>query len=213
MDKNNRASQSDHSYGKDQNTGTRRRGEILENALLQAAWEELNEVGYTHLTMEGVAIRAKTNKTALYRRWPNKPELVIAAVRKYTPKPADDVPDTGDLRSDLLIMLRRITQPIEAIGAETIHGLMIEYVGKELFSALPHVKRSDLNEKWNAAMTTILNNAKMRGEAISEKISTRILSLPIDLLRYEILTTYKPVSDETVTEIVDNIFIPLIHIK
>lgn len=38
---------------------SRRRGEVLENDILQAVWDELAEVGYTRLTMEGVAARAK----------------------------------------------------------------------------------------------------------------------------------------------------------
>ena len=54
---------------------SRRRGTKLEDALLDAAWEELQEVGYTRLTMEAVAARAGTSKPVLYRRWPNRARL------------------------------------------------------------------------------------------------------------------------------------------
>jgi AcrR family transcriptional regulator len=49
-------------------TGNRRRGEILEDAIIKAAWDELSDIGYNSLTMETIAARAKTNKVVLYRR-------------------------------------------------------------------------------------------------------------------------------------------------
>lgn len=199
-----------HAGGKEQSTGTRRRGEILENEILQAAWDELKEAGYAQLTMESVAVRAKTNKTAIYRRWPNKPKLIIAALQKNLPKPFTEVPNTGNLRSDVLMLLRKITQPMQAIGAETIHGLMVDYLGKEIFSSIPQMKGAAGKGKWNTVMMTILQNAEKRGEVNLEQINPRVVSLPINLLQYEFLTTYEPVSDETVTEIVDVIFLPLV---
>lgn len=190
---------------------TRRRGKALDEAILQATWDELNKVGYARLTMEGVATRAKTNKTALYRRWPNRSQLVIAALHKHVAKPTDDVPDTGDLRNDLLILLSRITQPLQSIGAETIHGLMVEHLGEKLFSSIQQIRNSGAEGKFNTTMMTILKNAAKRGELKLEGLSPRVVSLPIDLLRYEFLTTHEPVSDETVTEIIDHIFLPLIR--
>ena len=76
---------------------TRRRGEELERAILRAAAEELRESGYAGMTMDRVAARAGTNKNAIYRRWPHRAALGIAAYRRLS----DDVmpkPDTGTLR-------------------------------------------------------------------------------------------------------------------
>ena len=58
----------------------RRHGAELEAAVLDAAWDALIEVGYAHLTMGGVAERAQTSEPVLYRRWPNKDALVLAAM-------------------------------------------------------------------------------------------------------------------------------------
>ena len=60
----------------------RRRGPQLEAALLEAAWDELIEVGFAVLTMESVAARAHTGVAVLYRRWANKDELVLAFLRQ-----------------------------------------------------------------------------------------------------------------------------------
>ena len=86
----------------------RRRGEELENALLDAAWEELATVGFASLTMESVAARAKTGVAVLYRRWSNKDELVLAAIDHYRRTHAVETPDTGTLRGDLLALLERL---------------------------------------------------------------------------------------------------------
>ncbi len=57
----------------------RRRGLELEDAICQAAFTELTEVGYTGFTIESVAARAQTGKASIYRRWPTKDQLLIDA--------------------------------------------------------------------------------------------------------------------------------------
>jgi hypothetical protein len=56
-----------------------------------------------------------------------------------------------------------------------------------------------------------LKNAVLRGEIDPEKLTPRIISLPVELLGYEVITKLEPVSDETIAEIVDDIIMPLIH--
>jgi AcrR family transcriptional regulator len=75
---------------------TRRRGEALEDALLDAAWDELVEVGYGRFTIDGVAARAGTSRPVIYRRWPVRSDLAIAAVRRRAGRD-----DRGDRRRHL----------------------------------------------------------------------------------------------------------------
>ena len=83
----------------------RRRGQQLESALLDAARDELVEVGHANLTMESAAARAYTGIAVLYRRWANKDELVLAAIAHYGHAHPIETPSTGTLRSDLLAVL------------------------------------------------------------------------------------------------------------
>ena len=71
-----------------------------EREILDAALEVLAEVGYDRLTMDAVAQRAKASKATLYRRWNSKATLVVDALA--TQKTTPPVPDSGDLRTDLL---------------------------------------------------------------------------------------------------------------
>jgi AcrR family transcriptional regulator len=88
----------------DQPHRQRRRGEELEAALLAAAWDELVEVGFHRLTMESVAARARTGVGVLYRRWPRKDDLVLAAIAEYGRTHPVEIPDTGSLRGDMLAL-------------------------------------------------------------------------------------------------------------
>ncbi len=181
---------------------TRRRGVELEEAILQAAWEELMNVGYQNFTIEEVAIKAKTSKPVIYRRWTNREELILAAIQKNIPKPIEGIPNTGEIRNDVIIVLNRLNDLISKIGPETLHGLMSVLVDIP-FSEILNMRRTN-------TMQTIIQHAIERGEIKEEKVSERIARLPVDLIRHELLTTYEPVSDNTIVEIVDDIFLPLI---
>jgi AcrR family transcriptional regulator len=185
--------------------GRRRRGATLEAALLEAAWDELMAVGYDSLTMEGVAARARTNKTVLYRRWPTRPELVLAAVRQH--KSSIEVPDTGSLRGDVLGLLRFVSaRNVELIGILSV--LQADYYKETGLS--PSALRERTPGGGREIMELLLQRAVARGEIGAGRISARIARLPIDLVHHELLMTYVPMSDAALEEIVDTIFLPLI---
>lgn len=191
---------------------TRRRGEVLEEAILRAAWEELAEKDYAHLTMESVATRAGTNKAVLYRRWDNKSELVMAALRRHLPKITNEVPDTGSLRGDVYAFLHARVEPTRTINVQAIRGLMMDpRVWRTIAAFMPQIFQKRPENKLTAIMMSIMKNAELRGEISLEKLSPRIITLPLDLLQCEIITKQEPVSDTAITEIVDDIFMPLIH--
>ncbi|WP_378148286.1 TetR/AcrR family transcriptional regulator [Cnuibacter sp. UC19_7] len=72
----------------------------VERSILTAAQDLLIESGYPGTTIAAVAARAHCGKSAIYRRWSTKAELVVAAVSDL--QVPVEVPDTGDLRDDLL---------------------------------------------------------------------------------------------------------------
>ena len=89
----------------DHRRGPRRRGQLLFEAIFEATVAELAETGYAGLAMERIAARARTSKASLYRRWPSRADLVVDAIRHCSPE-LSHPPDTGNLREDLLSLLR-----------------------------------------------------------------------------------------------------------
>ena len=84
-------------------TGTRPRVEgDREDEILEATLELLLDVGYDRLTMDAVARRARASKATLYRRWADKPSLVVDAMVRAKHAPHVDSHDTGSLRGDLV---------------------------------------------------------------------------------------------------------------
>ena len=81
----------------------RPRSEEAHQAILDATVELLAEVGFSALTVEGVAQRAGVGKATIYRRWPSKLPLVVEA---FGGLPRLEDVDTGDLADDLTKMLR-----------------------------------------------------------------------------------------------------------
>lgn len=76
----------------------------IDEAVLRATTELLEEVGYLQLTIGAIAARAGTNKPAIYRRWPTKALLVREAV---FPTYATGIELGGeDLRGDLRTLVR-----------------------------------------------------------------------------------------------------------
>lgn len=82
----------------------RPRSEEAHRAILAATLDLLAEVGFSALTVEGVAHRAGVGKATIYRRWPSKLPLVVEAFGEL---PGFEDVDTGSLGGDLKLMLRR----------------------------------------------------------------------------------------------------------
>jgi AcrR family transcriptional regulator len=185
---------------------TRRRGATLEQALLDAAWTELQESGYSKLAMERVAERAGTSRAVIYRRWRNRAELVVAAMRYHQPVYSGSMQDTGTLRGDVLVLLRRALARITEIGPGTVLGLLNDMLSDD--GAFDQTL-NELTRSGGEAMGGILARAAARGE-VRENISPRIARLPIDLLRYELFLTHQTPSPATMEQLVDEIFLPLV---
>jgi AcrR family transcriptional regulator len=186
----------------------RRRGQELEDALLVAAWDELAEVGYAGFTIEGVAERAHTSRPVLYRRWPNRADLAIAAVVHRGRADPVDVPDTGNLRDDLVTLLREATvKRLDLVVMFSVH--MGQYFD-ETKSTLAEL-RSRLMEGRTSGADVILRRGIDRGEIDPAKLTPRIASLPFDLMRHELMMTLQPLSDESIAAIIDDIFLPLVR--
>jgi AcrR family transcriptional regulator len=185
----------------------RRRGEELEAALLEAAWEELAEAGFARLTMESVAARAKTGVAVLYRRWPNKDDLVLAAVRYYGTTHAVDVPDTGSLRGDMIALLGGFS------NARTSFATVMAAVFSGLLASTG-LTPAEVREKVIAdrplGSEQIFTRAHERGEIDLGSISPAVLAMPFDLMRHDMLMTYKPIPEERLLAIVDDLFLPLV---
>ena len=187
----------------------RRRGAALESALLHAAWDELVEKGYDAFTIESVAERAQTARAVIYRRWATKSELVRAAIADHELRERVPVPDTGSLRSDLIELVRGANRR----RAPLLGILMSARIGA--FYAETGASFADLRDEFLAGRANLIDQvfdrAVERGDADPTKLTPRVRSVTFDLFRHEVLMTHRPVPDDVIASIIDEIVLPLVR--
>lgn len=96
-----------------------------EREILDVVNALLDERGYEGVSFEEVARRAGASKSTLYRRWGDKREMVVAALRAGAAarKPGDSI-DTGSLRGDLLALCRRLNRTMQSTDGQTAFLLL-----------------------------------------------------------------------------------------
>ncbi|MGG2461410.1 TetR/AcrR family transcriptional regulator [Streptomyces sp. RGM 3693] len=171
-----------------------------------ATLEELSETGYAALTMERVATRARTGKAALYRRWSNRAELVVDACRLAGLAEIKQ-PDTGALRTDVIALMQQIAAKVASPLGGILRGLLAEMTRDPDFATLV---RESVHTVGPATLRVILERAAERGEIEAWILDSRRATVATDLLRNEFLLFGAPVGDDAITDIVDDVFLPLI---
>jgi AcrR family transcriptional regulator len=183
-------------------TARRRRGEALEDAILAAAWTELTHAGYSKLTFEAVARRAGTSRPVLYRRWDTPAALAMAAIARHVKLNPITVPDLGDVRDELCLLLRKFADRAPPKLVRLIFE-MSEDMSAQGMSFRDEKLRAD-------PLKPVLERAVQRGEVDPQRLHPRVLRLPTGLVLHEVMITLQQISDEAIAEIVDRIFLPLV---
>lgn len=175
----------------------RRQGKALEDAILNTAWAELIANGYAALTMSDIARKAKTNKNTIYRRWPSKPELIMATISCHIDGDPFMTPDTGALATDLEQLYRQFL-PIVAMPPV---GTWQKLIPEAILTTQGQVGEivSGINETnfITSAVTEILAQARLRNEPVRANIGAEQLMLPGLLLINQLLYS----GDITVSQI------------
>lgn len=145
------------------------------DAITEAVLDELAENGYGRLAMEAVAKRAGVGKSALYRRWTCKQDMVIAVLAEFT-VPRTASPDTGSLAGDVRALVGAVhdwlTHPR---FARILPDLVAEAVRTP---GLAEAARTAIDEPRRATALRTLHRAVARGE-LPEDLD---VELAIDLL-------------------------------
>ena len=135
-------------------TTGRPRSEEAHKAILDATLDLLVEVGFSAMTVEGVANRAGVGKATIYRRWPSKLPLVVEAFGQL---PGFEEVDTGSLAEDLKKMLRAYLQ---AFNASPLSAVLPSLAGErahnpelsELFEPVSKGRRQPLVRAFERAV-------------------------------------------------------------
>ena len=147
-------------------------------------------VGFASLTMESVAARAKTGVAVLYRRWPNKDDLVMAAIEHYRRTHRLETPDTGTLRGDLLALLGDFSDGRSGFTAV----MTATFAGLQADSGLTpaEVRARIIDDRPISSSTRSTAAPTSAARSISTASPSAVLSMPFDLMRHDLLMTLPP---------------------
>jgi AcrR family transcriptional regulator len=186
----------------------RRRGAVLESAILDAVLAELAEVGYARLSMERVAERAGASKASVYRRWPSKVELVMDAVYHVFPD-SGSPPDTGSLRGDLIALMSTVADQLAGPAGQALGGVLSDALGDPEQARRVRSYARGTSQK---AMREVARRAVARGEIDPIAVTDRRLEAGHALLRHQFITRGVPIPLDVIEEIADEVVIPLLQL-
>ncbi|MEW5809117.1 MAG: TetR/AcrR family transcriptional regulator [Actinomycetota bacterium] len=174
-----------------------------EAELLAVTLQQLQQHGYDRLTVDAVAAAARASKATMYRRWPSKADLVLAAFIEGT-RGSSVPPRTGSLRTDLLEIGRAVCEHSRE------HTLTMRAVLNEM-SHNPRLSQA-LQEKFvmqrKLVIDGVLAAAVERGEIAASAINEEIFDLLPGYLVFRTLVADRPPTEDTVRTLVDTVLLP-----
>ncbi len=174
-----------------------------ETELLAVTLQLLQEHGYDRLTVDAIAAAARASKATVYRRWPSKAELVLAAFIEGVRQVAV-APETGTLRGDLL----RVGELVCRQGQQHAGAIRAVLVEVSRNPALNDVMQQQFIEQRKALMGHILQQAVDRGEVDQAAINDELWDLMPHYLIVRSIFPGRPPTERTVQALVDEVIIP-----
>ncbi|OIJ65368.1 TetR/AcrR family transcriptional regulator [Streptomyces mangrovisoli] len=176
----------------------RPRQERVTDDTLDAVIELVTEKGVKAVTMDAVAARAGVSKPAIYRRWPSKQALIIAAAESRIGPLT--VPDLGDIRAELREVL---TARLTAYRLPGTARLLTELMTAAAEAGGPQVAYGDYTERIMSETRRILQRGIARGEVRPEVDIRSAATLVAAPLVYRLLAERELPNARFVDDLVD----------
>ncbi|MFE9681390.1 TetR/AcrR family transcriptional regulator [Streptomyces sp. NPDC006285] len=187
----------------------RRRGAVLERAILDAALEQLSTVGWNGLTMEGVAAGAQTGKAAVYRRWPSKEDLVADALQAGLP-PLQDVPDLGGVRDDLLELCRRARAAMFSRPGFALRSVIHECDASQA-ERFQEVILTGVIEPTIRLLGEVVDRGIRRGEVRPDAANPYVFDAIPAMMMYRSKVCASEWNEQDLEEMIDQFMVPLLR--
>jgi AcrR family transcriptional regulator len=168
------------------------RGDITV-AIRNAVMHELAEVGYGRLSIEAVARRAGVGKTAVYRRWGNKLEMVLEIVSDVAGRSVP-LPDTGSFSGDLELLMMIVSRALRhRIASQIIPDLMAEASRNP---QIAETLQTALRTHQQAIGDKLVGQAIARGELPEGTDPQLVVDLILGPLYWRLAVSRNPISDD-----------------
>lgn len=178
----------------------------VQACLLRATQDLLIEEGFERLSVDAVAKRCAASKATIYRRWPSKIALVVAAVAELFPAP--DIPDTGDLREDLVAAAQAYL--IEDGRSQAVLASLItaQRFDPELRAAAHPV----IGTPFGTVFEHVLRRAVSRGIIAAEIDITTIGEIFPAVAFHSVAALGQRVDEDLIGRVIDGVLLPALRV-
>jgi AcrR family transcriptional regulator len=160
-------------------------------AILDATVELFAEAGFEGLTIEGVAARAGVGKGTIYRRYPNKLDLVLSAVRCYA-RAGEPAPDTGTTRGDVGVLVDDfVTVLTDTPVGRLVPNLM---VARRRVPEL-ELAHAEITDEARSRSATVVRRAVARGDFRVGVDADLVADMFAGAVFYRFVVTRKPLDE------------------
>jgi AcrR family transcriptional regulator len=172
-----------------------------DRAIGAATLRLLGENGYDALSIERVAKAAGVSKATIYRRFPNKLELVIGVLERRIPEP--DLPDTGSGLADLEEIAERIRTFALNDHTRCLFGAMM--VARSRNPELAEAMQKRIIQPRREKGREVIRRAVARGELSADCPTELVLDMIFGAL-FVRHARGEPVTAEAATELVRTVW-------
>ncbi len=167
--------------------------------VLEAALEQLAQVGFERLTIPLVAQQAGVNKTSIYRRWPSKIELVRDALGTATHH-TQEAPNTGTLRGDLIALARTVAAFTQSPVGTAVVRIMLAESSNPQMRALAAMAYSEAS---GSGPWAVMQRAVMRGELKEGLDPSLVLFTIAGAIMHRVFVEQADANDELLAQVID----------
>ncbi len=178
-----------------------RRGQVVDDTILQAVIDVIAADGTLAVKVDDVAAKAGVNKTTIYRRYPNRDDLVLAAVLSQA-EVAVPIPDLGDLRADLTAMVAAVAETVTSpLGGALLSAAA---TSPELDALRPAYWQQRF-----AAAAEIIDRAAQRGQCSATDDAALLVELTVAPIHFRASQTGGPIDEAFLARLVDRLLASL----
>lgn len=192
--------------GEESRASGRPRDPEVERGILLATQDLLVESGYAGTTIAGVAQRAQCGKSAIYRRWSSKVDLVVAAVRAL--HITTETPDTGTLRGDLIAAAMHFARSDERSGR--VLASLLSEIGRD--PELRDVAYRTIGEPPVAALVAVIERWIERGTVPADVPVALVAGIVPTAAFGSVMLRQRSLETEAVAELVDFVLLPALRV-
>ncbi|MGC5307311.1 TetR/AcrR family transcriptional regulator [Micromonospora zamorensis] len=174
----------------------------ITTAIRRALMQELAAVGYGRLSIEAVARRAGVSKTAIYRRWNSKLDLVLEIVAAAAQGKLPAL-DTGTLRGDLALLFQAVAHALRhPLVSQIIPDLLAEAARNpsidETLRQVVYARQQEIGGR-------LVTSAVQRGELPADTDPDAAIDLIVGPLYWRLAIARLPLTDRYLDNLVESV--------